>query len=182
MRDSVGGEKKALADAIATFGAESGIRRVRVLKRDEFRVISHGDGHKKAYAPGENHCVEIYAMASGEWAGEGITVFDAHTVGFHPNWRTVAPTAKIVMRVHKGDLIEADFDGARKVYRVYRLEPSAKRLRLAAHNESGALEKRHADEADPFRWVFATYARLKEAKASRVRVDALGRVHPVKDK
>ncbi len=182
LRDSIGGEKKNLADALAAFGSENGIRRVRVLKRDEYRVISHGDGHKKAYAPGENHCVEIYETVSGEWAGEGITVFDAHAVAFRPSWRTGEPTARLVMRVHKGDLIEADFDGARKVYRAYRLEPSAKRLRLAAHNESGALEKRHADEADPFRWVFATYARLKEAKASRVRVDALGRVRPVKDK
>ncbi|GFO81937.1 MAG: hypothetical protein A49_15640 [Methyloceanibacter sp.] len=79
------------------------------------------------------------------------------------------------MRIHNGDLIEADFGGGRTIARVYRLEPSAKRVRLAPHNAAGSIEERHKDDDDPLRWIFGSYAKLKEGGARRVRIDVLGR-------
>lgn len=174
---------RKLGEALAEFGAERGIRRVRVLKTEKsVRVVRHGNGFEKAYSPGDNHRVEIYALPSGDWAGEGVTVFDANQPGFEPEWHRLHPDAKLVMRVHNGDLIEADFgEGRRTIARVYRLEPSAKRVRLAAHNEAGSINDRHNDADDPLRWIFGTYSRLKAAGARRVRVDPIGRVRPVKE-
>ncbi|MCT8972921.1 type II CRISPR RNA-guided endonuclease Cas9 [Microbaculum marinisediminis] len=168
-----------LGDALAAFGETRGIRRVRILKTEKsVRVVRHGDGFTKAYSPGDNHRIEIYALPDGEWAGEGVTVFDANQPGFAPEWRRRHPAARLVMRVHNGDLIEADFGNGRQIARVYRLEPSAKRVRLALHNEAGAIDVRHNDPDDPLRWIFGTYARLRAGGARRVRVDPIGRVAP----
>jgi CRISPR-associated endonuclease Csn1 len=60
--------------------------------------------------------------------------------------------------------------------RVVRLEPSAGRVRLAGHLESGNLEQRHKDPDDPFRWTFAAWARLSEWRARKLFVDEMGRV------
>ncbi len=177
------GAGKKLSDALAEFGEEKGIRRVRILKTEKsVRIVRHGNGFTKAYSPGGNHRVEIYELPDGEWAGEGVTMYDANQPEFTPVWKKENPQSKLVMRVHNGDLIEGDFGEGRRVCRVYRLEPSAKRIRLAYHNEAGSIDQRHNDSEDPLRWIFGTYARLKEAKARRVRVDVLGRIHPAKDK
>jgi len=175
------GEK--LADALASYGRDHGIRRVRVLKTEEsVRVVRHGNRNgmafTKAYTPGDNHCIEIFELPDGRWAGEGVTVHDANQRGYQPAWRKNHPEARLVMRLHGGDLVQADFGGGHGIYRVYRLEPSAKRVRLAAHNEAGSINDRHNDPGDPLRWIFGSYERLRQAGARSVRVDALGRISP----
>ncbi len=169
-----------LTEALRAFGEANGIRRVRVLEtRQSTREVLHGNGYRKAYVPGDNQCCDIFELSDGSWSGEGVTVFDANQPGYQPEWRTAFPDARLVMRVHNGDLVEADFGDGQKIYRVVRLEPSAKRIRLVAHLDAGSFQERHKNPADPFRWNFATYKRLKDAKASRVRVDPIGRVFPV---
>ncbi len=161
---------KKLTEALMEFGKSRGIRRVRVLKTEQsVRVVRHGDGFEKAYVPGANHRIEIFELPNGKWQGEGVTVFDANRPGFEPAWRTKHPDAKLVLVVHKGDSIEADFGKGRTVYRVVSLEPSADRLRLAPH---------HAAVADPPYRKLKSYGRLKAAAARVVRVDPIGRVYP----
>jgi hypothetical protein len=38
------------------------------------------------------------------------------------------------------------------------------------------LDDRHKEEGDSFRWTFASFGTLKDWKARKVSVDALGRV------
>lgn len=166
-----------LEDALAAFETQSGVRRVRILKTEKsVRVIEHGNGYRKAYSPGDNHRIEIFELPDGSWAGEGVTVFDANQPGHAPEWRKRHAGARLIMRVHNGDSIEADFGDGRSVYRVYRLEPSAKRIRLAPHNAAGSIDQRHNDPDDPLRWIFGSYAKLKDANARLVRVDPIGRI------
>jgi CRISPR-associated endonuclease Csn1 len=82
------------------------------------------------------------------------------------------------MRIHKGDLIRLDHDGRTRIMVVHRLDAAAGRFKLADHNETGNLDKRHAtdNETDPFRWLMASYGTLKKLAAVPVRVDPLGRV------
>ncbi len=172
-----------LSDALLEFSEESGVRRVRVLKTERsVRTVHHGGGFNKAYSPGGNHRVEIFARPGEAWRGEGVTVFDANQPDYSPVWRREDSHAELVMQVHNGDLIEADFGEGRTIYRVYRLEPSAKRIRLATHSESGSINDRHNDPEDPLRWVFASYSKLQNAKARRVTVDPIGRVRPARER
>lgn len=171
-----------LSEALAEFGHERNIRRVRVLKTEQsVRVVRHGDGYEKAYTPGDNHRIEIYERPDGTWQGEGVTVFDANQPGYTPAWRARHPGARLVMRVHNGDLIQADFGDGPQIYRVYRLEALNNRVRLAPHNAAGSIDDRHKDPDDPLRWVFGSYSRLQAAGARRVRVDILGRVRAAED-
>ena len=165
--------------ALEKFGKDESIRRIRVFEtRQSFYVVEH-NGFKKAYETADNHCIEIYKTPNGDWHGAGVTVFDANQSKFESEWLQTQPDAELVMRLHKGDMIEANFDGGRKIYRVYVLEPSAKRVRIALHYEAGSLDTRHRDKDDPFERNLATYDKLKAAGARRVRVDSIGRVRPV---
>lgn len=175
---SCNGDAAALKKALAQFGAENGIRRVRLLKKEElFIPIKHAAGrYSKAYVPGDNHRIDIIALPDGRWAGEAVTTFAANQKTDTSGWRQTHPDATLVMTVHKGDLLKLDVGGQDTVMRVVRLEPSAGRLRLAAHVESGDLQKRHSDKDDPFRWTFVSFNQLKARRARKVTVDVLGRV------
>ncbi len=176
------GEK--LADALARYANDKGVRRVRILKTDRSAVtVHHGGGRfRKAYVPGDNHRLEICEKPDGSWDGEAVTVFDANRKGFVAAWTLLDPVPRLIMRVHKGDLIEADFGEGRRIWKVVRLEPSARRIRLVSHRDAGNYEARHKDPEDSFRWMFATYSKLQDAGARRVRVDPIGRVRPAKDR
>jgi CRISPR-associated endonuclease Csn1 len=185
-----------LADALISFGKidpktgetgipfiKHGLRRVRLLKPEKpeylipIRDRRNGETYK-AYSAGENFCVEIYETADGKWNGEAVRRFDANQKGYKPKWRAENPGARLVMRVHKGDLIRLNHDGQSKIMVIHRLEASTQRFKLAAHKETGNLGRRHAtnNDIDCFRWLMPCYNTLKLLGAERVRVDELGRV------
>lgn len=179
----------ALADALRKLHAKTddphikhGLRRVRLLKpeKPEYLVPVHDrrtGAPYKAYSAGENFCVEIFETAGGKWNGEAVRRFDANQDGDGPRWRQEHSDAKLVMRVHKGDLIRLENNGKSEIMVVHRLDAAARRFKLAPHNETGNLDRRHAtdNEIDPFRWLMASYGTLKSMGAVPVRVDELGR-------
>lgn len=182
LRDYIHEAKNAgltLKQALANFAEKAKVRRVRLLKREADVIpIAGKDGVPyKAYVPGDNHHIDIYAPpGGGPWRGEAATVFEVNQPGYAPRWPREHPGARLVMRVHKGDLMRLLHEGREQVMRVVRLEVAAGRLRLAGHREGGELEKRHADPDDPFRWTFAAFGQLERRRARKVSVDVLGRV------
>lgn len=174
----VGDTPKALQPALAQWGETHNVRRVRILKPEASIVpIKPRDGASpyKALVPGENHHMDIVEMPDGSWKGFAATVFDVNQPGYRPAWRDDHPSAKLVMRVHKGDLVEVDDGGLRVIKRVVQLEPSASRMRLVPHNEGGALQKRHDDPNDPLRWDLASISKLKRRHAKWCSFDEIGR-------
>jgi len=186
----------ALADALKEFRdkvrdphIKHGLRRVRLLKPEKAEylvpILDRRNGVTyKAYSAGENFCVDIFEMTDGTWAGEAVRRFDANQPDRAPRWRRDHPDAKLVMRVHKGDLIRVDHEGQTKLMVVHRLDAAAGRFKLAPHNETGKLDRRHEtdNDIDPFRWLMASYGTLKKMAAVPVRVDELGRVWRVQPK
>jgi CRISPR-associated endonuclease Csn1 len=174
-----------LADALASFVASSadpawkhGVQRVRLLETKNLAYMmpvagTHGAVYK-AYSAGENAYIEIYGLPTGRWAGEAVMVYQANRPGHVPAWRSRHPEARLVMRVHKGDLIRIEDSGRERIMMVHRLDAAADRFKLADHNETGNLDKRHADGNDPFRWLMASYNTLRLLNADRIRVDELG--------
>jgi CRISPR-associated endonuclease Csn1 len=179
----------ALADALRKLHAKTddphikhGLRRVRLLKpeKPQYLVPVHDrrtGAPYKAYSAGENFCIEIFETPDGRWNGEAVRRFDANQNGDGPRWRREHPDAKLVMRIHKGDLIRLENDGNGAIMVVHRLDAAARRFKLAPHNETGNLDRRHAtdNDIDPFRWLMASYGALKSMGAVPVRVDELGR-------
>jgi CRISPR-associated endonuclease Csn1 len=165
-------------------GVPNGVRHVRLTKTEkpEYLVALQDKSGKpyKAYSAGENAFVEIFETADGKWLGEAVSVFKANQSEADASWPARHPGARLVMRVFKGDLIALDTKGQRVVMVVHRLDASINRFKLAAHNETGNLDDRHADETDPFRWLMASYSTLKTMNAERVRVDEIGRLWRVR--
>jgi CRISPR-associated endonuclease Csn1 len=180
----------SLADALRQLHSKTGdphikhgLRHVRLLKPEKPEYLVPVKDRKtgvpyKAYSAGENFCVEIYELPDGRWDGEAITRFAANQQDHQPRWRTDHPEAHPVMRIHKGDLLRLEHKGKSEIMVVHRLDAAAGRFKLAPHNETGNLDRRHAidTEVDPFRWLMASYGTLKQKGAIPVRVDELGRV------
>jgi len=190
VRAHVEAEKAAgkdLKSALQSFAARTdipglpkGVRHVRLIKAEkpEYLITLRDKSGKpyKSYSAGKNAFVDIFETSDGQWRGEAVTIFKANQKEERPRWPSEYPSARLVMRVFKGDMIRIEHEGKEKVVTVERLEPSASRLRLAENNEAGSLQSRHEDAADPFRWIFGYYADLKEWSAEHVRVDELGRL------
>ncbi len=178
-------DAKALAAILEAYGQEHGIRRIRIGKFDS-SVVKINDRQTgkpyKAVAPGENHHVDIVQMRDGTWQGFAATVFEVNQRGYRPEWEQQKLGGKLVMRLHKGDMVELrdDRTGRRMVKVVQRIEISANRIRLAAHNEGGKLQDRHVDSDDSFQWDFANIPKLKERGCVAVFCDPSGQVRAKK--
>ena len=83
-----------------------GIRGIKVLKSENPLITIQDKFGKtyKAFAGGNNLCVEIYEVAGVRHA-EVIQLFDAAQKNFKPNWMTTYPNGKLIMRLFKGDVI-----------------------------------------------------------------------------
>jgi CRISPR-associated endonuclease Csn1 len=179
LRKEVGKDAKALAKALDEFGTAYNVRRVRILKtQKDFIPIKHhktGEAYR-AVIPGENHHMDIIEGPDGVWRGFAASVFDANQAKSEPKWKLEYPGAKLVMRVHKGDLLELmDDDGIIKIKKVVKIEPSSNRITLAEHKEAGTFQKRHDDAEDPFRWDFANIGKLKSRQCKLYIADELGK-------
>lgn len=158
-------DKTGWIAALRAFGQAENIRRVRLLKKEDGVVLIKDRQTGKPYkalVPGENHHMDIVEDAGGVWRGYAATVFEANQKTAEPRWKRDLPGARLVMRVHKGDMVEVDDGGERKIKRVVRINPSERRLYLAGHDEGGELAKRHESPDDHFRWDLASVSRLKE--------------------
>lgn len=180
VRHEAGKDTKALMKALSEFGDKTGIRRVRILKKQEdfIQINDRKTGNAyRAVIPGENHHMDIIEGPDGVWRGFAATVFDANQENQPPKWKEEYPDAKLIMRVHKGDMLKlVDKDGTTRVKKIVEIRPSANLMSLAAHNEGGIFQKRHEDADDSFRWDFANIAKLRERACRLYIADELGKV------
>ncbi|MEN9856224.1 MAG: hypothetical protein RLZZ157_1350, partial [Pseudomonadota bacterium] len=195
LRDDVKGDQKAFSKTLNEWARQQALdyaeafpdrphrqpmQRVRILK-PEAALVPIFDPNQgtftKGLVPAENHCVDIVKMRDGTWKGFGATIFEVNRKDWRPVWEREKLGGLLVMRLHKGDLVELeDSDGIRRVKRVVRIAPSAGRMYLAGHNEAGALQERHdaSESEDGFRWDLASFSKLRDRKARKVRVDEVG--------
>ena len=175
-------EQEAAEDAARTGQTRNPIRHVRLLKPEASNQIINdrrtGEPYK-ALVPGENWCMDIVSLRDGKggqvWKGFAASVFEANQPNWHPRWEREKLGGKLIMRLHKGDLVEIDDpDGVRRIKKVVQLREVSGHLFMATHHEAGTLQARHEDTEDAFRWDMASIARMNERKARKVRVDAMG--------
>ncbi|MGP0058487.1 MAG: type II CRISPR RNA-guided endonuclease Cas9 [Beijerinckiaceae bacterium] len=172
-------DQKAFKEALLHFGEEEKIRHLRLGKFEAGAVSIHARNFGapyKALTPGENHHVDIVQMRDGTWKGFAASVFEVNQKGWRPQWEREKLGGKLVMRLHKGDMVEIDDgDGMRRVKVVHQIEISSNRVRLAPHLEGGKLQDRHSDNDDPFRWDLATLSKMKDRNCVAVKITTSGR-------
>lgn len=189
-------DARALSAKLAEYGEATGIRHIRIGKFEKGVVLIRdkrtGQPYK-ALTPGENHHVDIVQMRDGSWQGFAATVFEVNQKDYRPEWERQKLGGKLVMRLHKGDMVELYDErlGKRVVKVVVQIEISANRVRLAEHNEGGTLQKRHDEtmkykktarqsetqldeQSAGFQWDFANIGKLKERGCIALKIDPLG--------
>jgi CRISPR-associated endonuclease Csn1 len=170
-------DAKALSTALSAFGSANGIRRVRIGKSDEsaIEIRDRRTGAPyKAIVPGSIHHIDIVQLRNGTWKGFAASTFEVNQKGWRPSWERDKVGGKLVMRLHKGDLVELEDSGVRRVKQVVRIDAAAGRLRLVGNCEAGDYQLRHTDKDDPFRWDLAAISGLKARGCVAVRVDEIG--------
>ena len=174
-------EKDGLQRALKEISDSKGIRRIRLTKiQHPAHPIAHGaqKHFEKAYLDAGNHHIDILDTGGKGWIGVGVSMLEACRNPNAEPWRKGYPDARLIMRVHKGDLLcLQDKEGKEKIYIVKQLNIKANMFTLSEQNESGNLQKRHDNKDDPFRWLFLTFSKMKERKCRRVSIDFLGKLN-----
>ena len=148
---------------------QTGIRRIRVLESLTVIPIKDKTGREyKAYKGDSNCYYEIFQTPKGKWAGEVISTFDANQKDFTAHWHKQYPTARLVLRLFKNDMIQMDHDGQRRVMRVVMF--SEGKIILSEHFEGGSLRDRHKDPDDSFRWFQTAPSGLQDVGARKAGI------------
>jgi CRISPR-associated endonuclease Csn1 len=193
VRDPVLREKVRAAMAIADKAARKAalaaithpdgvpVRRVRMVERlDSVVTIADrrtGRPYKVMKRDG-NHRAEVWRMPGGRLRLWVVSTFDAaqeaeaRRLGRKVPDLRPHPAARLLMRLHKNDMVALGQGEARRVMRVVKFRDG--QVNLAPHNEGGNLKVRDADRNDPFKYLNASAGRLHSEKARKVSVDPSG--------
>jgi CRISPR-associated endonuclease Csn1 len=148
------------------------------------------------YVGGSNYCIEIVRNDNGKWAGEVVTTFGVYqrvATAIKELQKKGLPyeTARhkateqllrdrdsssgkpLIMRLISGDSVRIESDGHTKLLRVVKIDPSTNVV-FAEINEAGELKKRHADDADTFRYINLSGDSFRKTKARRATISPIG--------
>jgi len=126
-----------------------------------------------------NHRAELWRLPDGTLKLKVVSIFDAAReaeaarLGRNVPDLRPHPAAKLLMRLHKNDMVQFDA-GDRPVVRVVKMRDG--QVTLALHNEAGDLKRRDAAKDDGFKYVNASASRLAAERARKVYVTPDGRV------
>lgn len=99
-------------------------RRVKIVQAalGQIRLIDDDGAFKAAVLAADNHHMDIVQMRDGRWKAFAVTRHERCKPGWRPLWEVNRLGGKLVMRLHKGDMVEwqAD-DGSREMLVVTRL-------------------------------------------------------------
>jgi CRISPR-associated endonuclease Csn1 len=108
------------------------------------------------------------------WA-EGINYFEANKR--NPILKRPHPAAKLVLKIHKGDILRLIDEDREKIARVVTLIPAGKQILLIEPFEGGNLAKRNKQlPKGQTIYISLSFSQIKERRVRKVYVDPLGRV------
>ena len=162
-----------------------GVRRVRCTKVITAPVLVEDAAGKsyKALKPDSNAFMEIYQTKNGSFRAEIVTTFAANQENFKPSWCTEIQGAKFAVRLHINDLFAIGTGNSRELLRVVKL--SGSRIWGAHVYEGGALQSRHNDAEDPFKYIYMSASKFITEGLRKVNVNELGHIHdpgPIADR
>jgi CRISPR-associated endonuclease Csn1 len=178
--------QNALADMRDAAGAN--VRRIRTWERLEGTKAIADRATRKTYRVVKldaNHRVEFWRLPAidgkpGRVVMQAVPLFnaaadaEAKRLGRPVADRRPHPAARLMMRLHKNDMVAFGVGAERQILRVVKFRSN--QVNLAPHNEAGNLKARDADKADSFKYVNASIVSLARAGARKVYVSASGQV------
>jgi len=172
--------KKQLSEV--RYGGGPLVRSARVTERLEVRAIADrrtGEAYRAVKLDG-NHCYEVWRCPDGTLQQFTVSRFDAarsaeaERLGRKAATRARHPAAKLLMRLHKNDMVALGCGETRRIMRVAIM--TGAEIRLAPHNEGGVLRDRDRNPSDPFKYLRVGVTRLSAERARKVWVRPDGRI------
>lgn len=119
------------------------IKSIRKLAKENpvIKIKDKSGRDYKAFAGGNNICVEIYEV-DGVRKSEVIQLFDAAQKGFMPEWMKKYPNGKLLMRLFKGDVIGFIENRKYNYYTIKGISIADQNLRLLAINKAEGIFKK----------------------------------------
>lgn len=170
------GSPKEVKAALLAYSERTGVR--RVICEERLAVLPIRDrrsGEPYRYVKGDgNFCYEIFRKPDGSWDGEVISTFKANKRGFSESKTSAQSGAPLVMRIHKGDMVAIDENGAPRYVRVVSFSDG--KIMLAGHTEADAAARSRSHD-DDFKLMYVSVRRLRELCGRLVGVNVLGYVN-----
>lgn len=153
-------------EAFKKYVDDKKIKSIRILTSENpiIKIKNKSGQEYKAFAGGNNICVEIYEHANGDRDVEIISLYDASQNGFMPKWVTKYPEARIVMRLFKGDIIGYSENKRYQYYLIKGINYVANNLKLSPINQVG----------DEFRVGFKSLFDKKGLNAQQFNISITG--------
>lgn len=144
------------AAALTAFSQISGVRTIRIIKKNATAVpIKDKQGRPyKALLPAEIHHIDIFEVGK-KWVGKPVFLYEAA--------RGVLSSDTPVLRLHKGDYLELDYEGSRRIFKVVQLDQSHKRINVVEHFKAGKAAKEE-------NLIKVTYNQLRKMSAKLVKL------------
>ena len=159
------------------------VRRVRTTERQDSTqtIKDRHTGHPyRTVKRDGNHRAELWRLPDGTFKLTVVSIFAAaqQAEALRLN-RKVAdqrphPAAKLLMRLHKNDIVALDEGAGQTLMRVVKMRDGG--VTLAPHNEAGDLKKRDASKDDAFKYTNLSATSVRERSARKVFVTPAGRV------
>ncbi len=172
--------KAALADLRGPNGAP--VRRIRLWERlestQQIRDRKTGAPYKAVKLDG-NHCAEFWKLPTGKYKLRVVSRFaaaqqeQAKRLGRSVAETRPHPAAKLLMRLHKSDMIAFGQGASRQILVVVKM--SGSQIMLADPRE-GNIDARNRDRNDPFSYISASASRFIQERARKIWVDPSGRI------
>ena len=175
--------RKAALSTLTHSGGHQ-VRSVRTVERlNNVKPVQDRRSHEpyKVVKLDSNHRAELWRLPTGKCALTVVSTFDAaqHASAKGRVKTTLKdlrphPAAKLLLRLHKNDMVAVGVGAERSFLRVVKMMD--RQITLAVHSEGGSLKARDARKDDAFKYVNASALRLIEMKARKVWIDPAGRV------
>ncbi len=178
---------KEFKKAVAQYTEEKNIRRIRIVERLSVIPMPANNPYKGYWAQ-SNWAYDIYELPNGNWGWEIISTFDANKhdqfmnsqgepvkrYTHIPRWAINNPQAKLVTRIHAGDMLAQGTDESRVIFRVQKI--SKRKITLAPHFEANTAQ-RDKDKADSFKFdQISSIKTLRNRGLRKIHISPTGHV------
>jgi CRISPR-associated endonuclease Csn1 len=132
------------------------------------------------YVGGSNYCIEIVRNEKGKWEGEVVSTFDAYQIvcneGIerlrHP--KLSVSGKPLVMRLMLNDCI--CMGNAKTIFRIVSINNNNGQFFMAPIHEAN-VDARNKNKNDPFKYTSKIAGSFQKAKARRVTISPIGKLH-----
>ncbi len=166
-------DEKQLA---AAFGRA---KRVKFIRKAMNAIDIAKDGGKGAavIVPTDNHHLDIVQLRCGTWKAFGAARHQVAQHGWRPDWERQRIGGKLVMRLHKGDMLEMQCEhGSTRRMTVVRISGSSGNVHVADHFRAGGGAEGEPADGDARCFALAPNSlRLRAARAIDVDPEGVTR-------